>query len=132
MRSASVVLSIVACSFGGRRSQASSSKWRSRSKVRKYNAVAAALCQKQTFAVRDGYGLLDHLSSRGFSNSFEADYLEHKQSEQIQQTIVLELQHRSNNLLAVIQPIAQRSPRVTSLRKRLRHDYKHSLAPIVP
>jgi two-component sensor histidine kinase len=38
-----------------------------------------------------------------------ADYLEHKQSDQIQQTIVLELQHRSNNLLAVIQSIAQRS-----------------------
>jgi two-component sensor histidine kinase len=36
-----------------------------------------------------------------------ADYLERKQSEQIQQTIVLELQHRSNNLLAVIQSIAQ-------------------------
>ena len=38
-----------------------------------------------------------------------ADYLEHKQSDQIQQTIVLELQHRSNNLLAVIQSIAQRT-----------------------
>ena len=38
-----------------------------------------------------------------------ADYLEHKQSEQIQETIVHELQHRSNNLLAVIQSIAQRS-----------------------
>ena len=38
-----------------------------------------------------------------------ADYLERKQSEQVQQTIVLELQHRSNNLLAVIQSIAQRS-----------------------
>ncbi len=38
-----------------------------------------------------------------------ADYFERKQSEQIQQTIVLELQHRSNNLLAVIQSIAQRS-----------------------
>jgi two-component sensor histidine kinase len=38
-----------------------------------------------------------------------ADYLERKQSEQIQQTIVLELQHRSNNLLAVIQSIAQRT-----------------------
>src|SRR5215469_4289186 len=38
-----------------------------------------------------------------------ADYLEHKHSEQIQQTIVHELQHRSNNLLAVIQSIAQRS-----------------------
>jgi two-component sensor histidine kinase len=38
-----------------------------------------------------------------------ADYLERKDSEQIQQTIVLELQHRSNNLLAVIQSIAQRS-----------------------
>src|SRR5437763_7035008 len=36
-----------------------------------------------------------------------ADYLERKQSEQIQQTIILELQHRSNNLLAVIQSIAQ-------------------------
>jgi two-component sensor histidine kinase len=36
-----------------------------------------------------------------------ADYLERKQSEQIQQTIVLELQHRSNNLLAVIQSIAK-------------------------
>jgi len=36
-----------------------------------------------------------------------ADYLERKQSEQIQQTIVLELQHRSNNLLSVIQSIAQ-------------------------
>jgi two-component sensor histidine kinase len=38
-----------------------------------------------------------------------ADYLERKHSEQIQQTIVLEVQHRSNNLLAVIQSIAQRS-----------------------
>jgi two-component sensor histidine kinase len=38
-----------------------------------------------------------------------ADYLEHKQSERTQQTIVHELQHRSNNLLAVIQSIAQRS-----------------------
>src|SRR5215831_15144875 len=38
-----------------------------------------------------------------------ADYLERKHSEQIQQTILLELQHRSNNLLAVIQSIAQRS-----------------------
>jgi two-component sensor histidine kinase len=38
-----------------------------------------------------------------------ADYLERKQSEQIQQTIVLELQHRTNNLLAVIQSIAQRT-----------------------
>jgi len=38
-----------------------------------------------------------------------ADYLERKHSEQIQQTIVLELQHRSNNLLAVIQSIAERS-----------------------
>jgi two-component sensor histidine kinase len=38
-----------------------------------------------------------------------ADYLERKQSEQIQQTIVLELQHRANNLLAVIQSIAHRT-----------------------
>jgi two-component sensor histidine kinase len=38
-----------------------------------------------------------------------ADYLERKHSEQVQQTILRELQHRSNNLLAVIQSIAQRS-----------------------
>jgi two-component sensor histidine kinase len=38
-----------------------------------------------------------------------ADYLERKQAEQTHQTILLELQHRSNNLLAVIQSIAQRS-----------------------
>ena len=38
-----------------------------------------------------------------------ADYLERKHSEQIQQTIVLEVQHRANNLLTVIQSIAQRS-----------------------
>jgi two-component sensor histidine kinase len=38
-----------------------------------------------------------------------ADYLERKQAEQTHQTIIRELQHRSNNLLAVIQSIAQRS-----------------------
>jgi two-component sensor histidine kinase len=38
-----------------------------------------------------------------------ADYLERKQTEETQQTIMRELQHRSNNLLAVIQSIAQRS-----------------------
>jgi two-component sensor histidine kinase len=38
-----------------------------------------------------------------------ADYLERKHSEQIQQTIVLEVQHRSNNLLTIVQSIAQRS-----------------------
>jgi len=38
-----------------------------------------------------------------------ADYLERKQAERTHQTIMLELQHRSNNLLAVIQSIAQRS-----------------------
>jgi two-component sensor histidine kinase len=38
-----------------------------------------------------------------------ADYLERKQAEQAHQTILRELQHRSNNLLAVIQSIAQRS-----------------------
>jgi two-component sensor histidine kinase len=38
-----------------------------------------------------------------------ADYLERKQSEQTNQTIVRELQHRSNNLLAVIQSLAHRS-----------------------
>jgi two-component sensor histidine kinase len=39
-----------------------------------------------------------------------ADYLERKHSEQVQQIILRELQHRSNNLLAVIQSIAQHSP----------------------
>jgi len=38
-----------------------------------------------------------------------ADYLERKQSEQTNQTILRELQHRSNNLLAVIQSLAHRS-----------------------
>jgi two-component sensor histidine kinase len=38
-----------------------------------------------------------------------ADYLERKHSEEIEQTILRELQHRSNNLLTVIQSIAQRS-----------------------
>jgi two-component sensor histidine kinase len=38
-----------------------------------------------------------------------ADYLERKQVERTHQTIMRELQHRSNNLLAVIQSIAQRS-----------------------
>jgi signal transduction histidine kinase/CheY-like chemotaxis protein len=38
-----------------------------------------------------------------------ADFLERKQSEQTHQTILRELQHRSNNLLAVIQSIAHRS-----------------------
>ena len=37
------------------------------------------------------------------------DFLERKQSEEIHQTIMRELQHRSNNLLAVIQSIAHRS-----------------------
>src|SRR5215469_873971 len=46
-----------------------------------------------------------------------ADYLERRHSEQIQQTIVLELQHRSNNLLAVIQSIAQRSLAGSHLKK---------------
>jgi two-component sensor histidine kinase len=38
-----------------------------------------------------------------------ADYLERKKAERTHQTILLELQHRSNNLLAVVQSIAQRS-----------------------
>jgi two-component sensor histidine kinase len=38
-----------------------------------------------------------------------ADYLERKQSEQTHQTILRELQHRNNNLLAVIQSLAHRS-----------------------
>jgi two-component sensor histidine kinase len=38
-----------------------------------------------------------------------ADYLERKQSEQTNKTILGELQHRSNNLLAVIQSLAHRS-----------------------
>ena len=38
-----------------------------------------------------------------------ADYLERKQAERTHQTILSELQHRSNNLLTVVQSIAQRS-----------------------
>jgi two-component sensor histidine kinase len=38
-----------------------------------------------------------------------ADYLERKQAERTHQTIMRELEHRSNNLLTVIQSIAQRS-----------------------
>jgi two-component sensor histidine kinase len=38
-----------------------------------------------------------------------ADYLERKRAEQTEKTLMLELQHRSNNLLAVIQAIAHRS-----------------------
>ena len=38
-----------------------------------------------------------------------ADYLERKQSERTNKTILGELQHRSNNLLAVIQSLAHRS-----------------------
>jgi two-component sensor histidine kinase len=38
-----------------------------------------------------------------------ADYLERKRAEEIETTLVREIQHRSNNLLAVIQTIATRS-----------------------
>ncbi len=38
-----------------------------------------------------------------------ADYLERKRAEQIEKTLVRELNHRCNNLLAVIQAIANRS-----------------------
>jgi len=38
-----------------------------------------------------------------------ADYLERKRAEEIENTLVREIQHRSNNLLAVIQTIASRS-----------------------
>jgi two-component sensor histidine kinase len=38
-----------------------------------------------------------------------ADYLEGKRADEIQATLVREIQHRSNNLLAVIQTIASRS-----------------------
>ena len=38
-----------------------------------------------------------------------ADYLERKRSEETEKTLVREIQHRSNNLLAVIQSIANRS-----------------------
>ena len=38
-----------------------------------------------------------------------ADYLERKQAEKIQKTLIGEIQHRSNNLLAIIQAIAHRS-----------------------
>ena len=38
-----------------------------------------------------------------------ADYLERKRAEEVEQYLVREVQHRSNNLLAVIQAIAHRS-----------------------
>jgi two-component sensor histidine kinase len=38
-----------------------------------------------------------------------ADYLERKRAEEIEGTLIREIQHRSNNLLAVIQAIAHRS-----------------------
>src|SRR5260221_3965910 len=38
-----------------------------------------------------------------------ADYLERKRSEETEKTLVLESQHRSNNLLSVVHAIAQRS-----------------------
>ena len=38
-----------------------------------------------------------------------ADYLERKRAEEIEKTLVREIQHRSNNLLAVIQAIAMRT-----------------------
>jgi two-component system, chemotaxis family, CheB/CheR fusion protein len=38
-----------------------------------------------------------------------ADYLERKDAEKIQKTLIGEIQHRSNNLLAIIQAIAHRS-----------------------
>src|SRR5262249_53804734 len=59
-----------------------------------------------------------------------ADYLERKQAEQIQQTIVYELQHRSNNLLAVNQSIAQRSLTGDQTKRPSKHDYRRSLGPI--
>jgi two-component sensor histidine kinase len=38
-----------------------------------------------------------------------ADYLERKMAEEIEHTLLRELQHRGNNLLAVIQSIARRT-----------------------
>lgn len=38
-----------------------------------------------------------------------ADYLERKRAEEVEQYLVREVQHRSNNLLSVIQAIAHRS-----------------------
>jgi len=48
-------------------------------------------------------GLLDLLARQ------TADYLERKRAEEVEQFLVREVQHRSNNLLAVIQAIAHRS-----------------------
>jgi PAS domain S-box-containing protein len=48
-------------------------------------------------------GLMDLLAR------LSADYLERKQAEQISRTLVREVQHRANNLLAVVQTIASRS-----------------------
>jgi two-component sensor histidine kinase len=39
-----------------------------------------------------------------------ADYLERKRSEEIQKTLNYEIQHRANNLLAIVQSIARRTP----------------------
>jgi two-component sensor histidine kinase len=38
-----------------------------------------------------------------------ADYLERKRAEQIEEVLIREVQHRSNNLLAVVQSIANKS-----------------------
>jgi len=38
-----------------------------------------------------------------------ADYLERKRAEQIEEILIREVQHRSNNLLAVVQSIANKS-----------------------
>jgi two-component sensor histidine kinase len=48
-------------------------------------------------------GLMDLLARQ------TADYLERKRAEEVEQYLVREVQHRSNNLLAVIQAIAHRS-----------------------
>jgi GAF domain-containing protein len=48
-------------------------------------------------------GLMDLLARQA------ADYLERKRAEEIEQTLVLEIQHRSNNQLAVIQAISHQT-----------------------
>ena len=63
-----------------------------------------------------------------------ADYLERKHAEKIQKTLIGEIQHRSNNLLAIIQPSRIGPFQVSAHRvrreRRLKRDYKPWPVPI--
>jgi GAF domain-containing protein len=64
-------------------------------------------------------GLMDLLARQ------TADYLERKRAEEVEQYPVREVQHRSNNLLAVIQEIAHRSlyRRLAAAKRTKHHQY---------